>query len=60
MLVLSSQRGSDMLYSQEQKEKTSIEQGSLEVPCELTFLIPNGTKDNETIISKLSYYMYIT
>ena len=35
------------------KRKSSIEQGSLEMPCELTFSIPNGTKINETLMSEI-------
>ena len=36
----------------DKRRRSSIdEQGSLEVPCELTFSIPNGTKDNETLMS---------
>ena len=35
------------------KRRSSIEQGGLEMPCELTFSIPNGTKDNKTVISKI-------
>ena len=37
----------------DKRRRSSIEQGSLEVPCELTFSIPNGTKDNETLISEI-------
>ena len=37
----------------DKRRRSFIEQGGLEVPCELTFSIPNGTKDNETIMSKL-------
>ena len=37
----------------DKRRRSSIEQGSLEVPCELTFSIPNRTKDNKTIMSKL-------
>ena len=35
------------------KRKFSIEHGSLEMPCELTFSIPIGTKDNETLMSEI-------
>ena len=35
------------------RRRSSIEQGSLEMPCELTFSIPNGTKDNETLMSEI-------
>ena len=33
--------------------ESSIEQGGLEMPCDLTILVPNGTKDNKTEIYKL-------
>ena len=29
------------------KRRSSIDQGGLEMPCELTFSIPNRTKDNK-------------
>ena len=37
----------------DKRRRSSIEQGSLEVPCELTFSIPNGTKDNKTLMSEI-------
>ena len=37
----------------DKRKRTFIEQGSLEVPCEPTFSIPNGTKDNETIMFEI-------
>ena len=46
-----------MLYCQGQNEKDPpLNKGGLEVPCELTFSIPNRTKDKETTISKLENY----
>ena len=41
----------------DKRRRSSIEQGSLEVPCELTFSIPNGTKDNETLMSKIRKFL---
>ena len=38
----------------DKRRRSFIEQGGLEVLCKLTFSIPNGTKDNETIMSKLN------
>ena len=37
----------------DKRRRFSIEEGNLEVPFELTFSILNGTKDNETLMSKL-------
>ena len=37
----------------DKRRRSSIEQGSLKVPCELTFSIPNETKDKETLMSEI-------
>ena len=46
-------RGAIRCTVKDKRRRSSIEQGSLEVPYELTFSIPNRTKDNEAIMSKL-------
>ena len=47
-------KGGTIRCTVKDKRRSSIKQGGLEVPRELTFSIPKGTKDNETIMSKLS------
>ena len=37
----------------DKRRRSSIEQGSLEMSCELTFSIPNETKDNENLMSEI-------